>query len=554
MSKYIRVPRDKSPRIPTLRELFQLSRISSMRQKYTVITLGLLSIASMLAAIVLISNAFMVSVPVSGGSFSEGILGIPRFVNPLLALSDVDHDLGALVYSGLLRADGIEQYTPDLAQSYTISPDGLSYTFTLKNNLYWHDGAKLTSADVLFTVNKARDEVIKSPRRASWEGVTVEAPDEHTIKFTLTKPYAPFLENMTMGILPEHLWKNVSPEDFSLNPLNLKAIGSGPYKIDSISYDGSGLATTMHLSANSRFALGTPYIKNITLKFYTDESKMVSAYKSRSLDSISGISTETALEEHRAGKKLITGTLPRIFAVFLNPNQSPALADTNVRRALELATPREKIVSLALGGFAIPEYGPTFDTQATETNVGEAKALLKGKDYTVTLATSDSPELSRAVEILRNSWSEIGVTVVPKVYEISDLNQNIIRPRKFEALLFGMVLGHFPDPYAFWHSSQRLDPHLGIAGYTNPVADKALETARASEDPKVRAMQYKVLEDEMQKDTPAIFLYAPQYVYLPPANVQGIEINPVGNSSDRFINVYKWHILNDRVWRIWSRS
>jgi len=111
-----------------------------------------------------------------------------------------------------LRATPEGDLIPDLAANFTVSPDGLTYTFTLKNDLVWHDGEPITSADVAFTIDKVRDPglAIKSPRRASWEGVTVETPDPMTVIFRIQQPYAPFLENATMGIIPKHIWQNCS--------------------------------------------------------------------------------------------------------------------------------------------------------------------------------------------------------------------------------------------------------------------------------------------------------------------------------------------------------
>src|SRR5690606_32882866 len=123
-----------------------------------------------------------------------GLIGSPRFINPLLATSDTDKDLTALIYSGLLRIGPDGSLIPDLAESYEISDDGLTYTFTLKPNLTWHDGRKLTARDIVFTVNLAQNENTRSVKRPIWDGVTVEQSGEKTIIFRLNQPYAPFLE------------------------------------------------------------------------------------------------------------------------------------------------------------------------------------------------------------------------------------------------------------------------------------------------------------------------------------------------------------------------
>jgi len=559
LRKHIRFSFDKSPNSPSIREIFQLSRYCSKKEKQIVLTCGIVAIFTLFASIALASSTFLVTVPSEGGEFSEGILGKARFINPLLATSDTDKDLTALVFSGLLRAENSEEFIPDLAESYSISPDGISYTFLLKDNLRWQDGQALTSSDIIFTVRLVQDNLIKSPLRVNWDGVTVEAPDERTVRFILKQPYAPFLENTTMGILPEHLWKAVEPQAFALSGLNIKAIGSGPYMIKTVESDSSGIPHTINLIPNKYFSLGKPLIKKVTLRLYDNERDLVDAYSKHQVDSLSGFSTEGAEELESVGAEIYSKSLSRVFAVFLNANQSKILADVKVRKALELATPRNKIIAEALSGFASTEIGPLLGKEETgkdqSSRIEEAKTILassKIKEFKITLSTSDSPELSRAAQIIADTWKEIGVDVTVKIYETSDLNTNVIRPRKFDALLFGEVVGHFPDPYAFWHSGERLDPGLNISGYTNPQVDHALSAARIESDKKLRADKYKIFEKALHEDIPAIFLYSPHFAYIKAKQISGNLPETISNSSDRFNQIYKWYIMTDKLWSIFT--
>ncbi|MCX6747780.1 MAG: ABC transporter substrate-binding protein [Candidatus Nomurabacteria bacterium] len=166
------------------------------------IFLGLLVIllVSTLGILQNINKSFMVEVPMAGGSINEGIVGTPRFINPVLASSDADKDLVSLVYGGLMRKDKNGNLIPDLAEKVDISKDGLTYTFTLKDEIFFHDNTPVTADDVLFTISKIKDEVLKSPLKANWDGVSVEKIDLKTIKFTLKQPYTSFLENVILGI------------------------------------------------------------------------------------------------------------------------------------------------------------------------------------------------------------------------------------------------------------------------------------------------------------------------------------------------------------------
>ena len=152
-----------------------------------------------------INKSYMVKIPMEGGSVSEGIIGTPRFINPILANSMVDKDLVSLIYSGLMRKNSDGKLIPDLAEKYEISKDGLTYTFTLKDNIYFQDEKPVTVDDVIFTINKIKDPIIKNSKKGNWDGVSIEKVNKKTIKFVLKQPYAFFLNNTTLGIMPAYL-------------------------------------------------------------------------------------------------------------------------------------------------------------------------------------------------------------------------------------------------------------------------------------------------------------------------------------------------------------
>src|SRR5258706_524677 len=193
--------------IPNKEEILLALKSFSKKERLIFIVISALFVVSSLFFLNTINSFVSVEVPSYGGELSEGIVGTPRFVNPLLAISDADRDLTSLVYSGLMKKMPDGSIVPDLAKSYDISPDGLSYVFVLKDKIYFQDGTPITSSDVEFTVNRAKDPVLKSPKRVSWEGVSVQKINDSTIKFTLKQKNFPFLENTTLGIIPKRLWQ-----------------------------------------------------------------------------------------------------------------------------------------------------------------------------------------------------------------------------------------------------------------------------------------------------------------------------------------------------------
>ncbi len=537
-----------------------------------------------------LNDHFLVDIPSNGGVLTEGIVGTPRFINPVLAASDTDDDISSLVYSGLMRVSGDGTLIPDLAESYTLSEDGRTYTFVLKSNLVWHDGKPVTSADVKFTIDKVKDSNLRSPSRGNWDGVTVEVVDEKTIKFTLSGAYEPFLENTTLGILPVHLWSNLSAEEFTASPLNMHPVGTGPYKISEEKLLESGVPEYFDLQAFDDFPLGKAHIQTIRLRFYGSEGDLFTAYKKGEVESAGSISSDRIPEIQQRGDRVEKAPLPRVFGVFFDQANQEVFIDTAARKALDKSVNRDKIINTILNGEATAVSGPfppgslgwagdeasLEEANATATpssNIEEAKHILqsagwsyseadgvwekKGKKDTQQLAfslsTSDSPELKAAALSLKQDWEALGAKVEVKIFEAGDLNQNIIRPRKYEALLFGEIVGRDPDPYAFWHSSQRLDPGLNIALYANVKTDKLLEKMRETTNLEERQKMYRDFENEIRNDVPAVFLYSPQFLYVLPKTMGGVSLPPITHSSERFSQVYNWYKETERVWKIFAQ-
>ncbi len=499
------------------------------------------------------SAQYLVEIPKTGGSLTEGVVGSPRFINPVLAISDTDRDLTSLIYSGLFRLGTKGELEPDLAKNLTISEDHLNYTITLKENLHWHDGKPLTAHDVAFTITQIKNPVIKSPRLPNWDGVEVSAPDEKTIIFTLKQPYAAFLENLTLGILPKHLWSEVAAENFPFSPLNIEPIGSGPYVVKKIKEDGDKIKEYYELAAFTRFALGTPKIKRLTIRFYPSEDKLIESYESGETESLSTANPNFIAGLESNNSTLLRSSLPRVFGIFFNHNQNSLFTKKEVRQALSRAIDRKYLVDNVLAGFGKPLFSPIPGEAFAPKSISTSTPTLPAQtDLTFTLATADIPELKAVAEIVKADWEKLGAQVEIKVFETGDLNEKVIRPREYEALLFGEIVGREPDPFAFWHSSQRLDPGLNIALYTNATADKILEEARGTIDRTERLALYTKFVDLVTAEQPAIFLYTPDFLYLLPKKVVGASLPTLNVPSERFANIHNWYIETEKVWPMFA--
>ncbi len=551
-----------------------IGRLLSFKDKLVVASLLLIS---GLALLIWLATFYLnLTKPVAkfGGEYVEGAVGQPFYVNPLLSqTSEADSDLTQLIYSGLFKYDNSGSAVVDLAESYAVSQDQREYTVNLRKNAFWQDGKAITSDDIFFTFNILQDPAYKSPLRQSWQGVDVKVVDNYTVIFILKNPYVGFLENLTVGILPKHIWENIAPEKFALADYNLHPIGSGPFMFVDFQKDSQGSILTYHLKAFKDFYTGSPYISNFTFNFYPDDDALIAAYNKKEVMGMSSIAPEkvTAIKNVKSTDihELI---IPRYFSVFLNQTKSLVLADDNVRAALNLSVDRKEIIEKVLHGKGDALSSPFFpqmksyDRQAqVSKDLDRANKILEdngwkkeagsdirkknGTALEFELVTTDWPELSQTTDLLAKQWQKIGVKLNVKILAMSDLQQNYIRTREYDSLLFGQAITFNPDLYSFWHSSQKRDPGLNLSLFDNSDADKILEGVRQQPDESKRIEAFKSFQEILAKEAPAIFLYGPYYLYPTSTAVHGMTIQNINDPASRFIDVNKWYVKTRRVFK-----
>lgn len=589
----------------------------TISEKFFGLFLVFLMLIGIIGILLSASNKALVEIPARGGSFSEGVIGKPRFINPLLAQSDVDRDITSLVYSGLLRIDENGNVIEDLAERYEVSEDGTTYTVTLKDGARFHDGTIVTADDVIFTIEKAQDPVLKSPKRSVWYDVGVTKIDNRTVEFKLSQPYVPFVYNLTIGILPESIWGEVSSEEFTFSNFNTQPVGSGPYKLIEIMTDDSGVPEKYILESFKDFVLGEPYIERISVSFYKDENELIQALLKGNVEIIHGIKSASANEIKEKGFNVEQFSLPRIFSVFLNQNQLPIFAKHYIRQALSDSIDRQKIIDEILNGYGKAEFSPipesllpfdvisdekvdieseesedteeetsddtegsdeetTEDGEVIEKKSPKSPAILvreelieRGWDYnqenglleleddgsvqriSFTLSVPNN-ELKEVANGIIDQWKIAGFDVTLQVYDEQDFKRYVVRPREYDSILFGQIMLRGLDLYAYWHSSQREDPGNNISLYSNIDANKYLEEIRTEFDEEARGELFRKFLNEIEKDSPAIFLYSPDFIYVVPEKIEYYIPSGLASAEERFSMIHKWHIKNDYVWPIFS--
>ena len=512
-------------------------------------------------------------VPQKGGHYIEGIAGEPCYVNPILCqTNETDEDLSTIIFSGLFSYDSEGNLILDLAESYSIGDFGKIYDIVLKKNIQWHDGAPLTTDDIIFTIQLIQDPNYKSPLKTAWQSIEVEKIDEITIRFKLKESYAPFLTDLTFGILPKHIWEHITSNNFPLAKYNLKPIGSGPYKFVKFVKDKEGKIKSFELEANEDYYLQSPFIEKITFQFYSNEEELLAAYNKEEIFGFNYLELEKIKRiENFQELELYEINIPRFFACFLNQTKSKALTDKTVRLALSYAVDKKRLIENVLGGKGqqvetpllpyllgynsqtkIYDFAPEHSRNILEAAGWQDKdgdGIREKGDVRLKfkLTKSQWPALVKTIEELSQMWQEIGIDVESEFLNIPEI-KNCIKSRDYEILLFGEVIGSDPDTYSYWHSSQRKYPGLNLSLYSNEEVDKLLEDARLNLDSEIRIQKYQEFQEIVVNDIPVIFLYSPIYLYGVNKKVKGIETKNVVLPSKRFSQIENWYIEMKRVW------
>ncbi len=522
--------------------------------------------------------------PTRGGVLIEGIVGIPRFINPALAITRADQDTVALIYSGLLKIDATGTLVPDVAESISISEDGKTYHITVRKNRTFHDGTPITAKDAIYTIELVQNADLKSPLRGNWIDVIIEEVNEYEFNVVLNEPYSPFMENFTLGIMPHHIWSTLPIEQLPFSQHNTEPIGSGPFSIKQVNRDASGLISGYSLVPEPNNQ-NKPNISAIELRFFQNETILLEAFVNREINSTVYLPLNAISDLPRSDIKVLTQPLPRIFAIFFNQNRSAALRDKAAREALSLAIDKNKIIAEVLNGFGVPtekpiladlstlessstsaENSPVFSQEAaldklssggwkkTTAGLWEKKIDQTTETLSITIKTSNSEFFNEAVTLIAEDWRALGVEVEIEQYEQTGLVQSVIRTRDFQALLFGLDMNRTQDLYPFWHSSQKDDPGLNIAQYTNIVIDRLLEKTRNSQDKEERQQLLTEISNTLSAEVPAIFLFAPSMVYVVDENIVTTPMQLLGKPSDRFMNVSNWYAKTEVVWPIFQKE
>lgn len=522
-----------------------------------------------------LNQHYLVSGPVPGGVYDEGMVGSYSTASPLFATSKVDASVSRLIFSGLFKYDAENALVGDLATGYELDKTGKVYTVHLRDDVTWHDGFVFSADDVVFTYKLMQNADVSSPFFSSWQGITISKVDDTTVTFTLSNILTSFPYSLTGGIVPKHILEDIPASQVMANRFNAsEPIGTGPFRWDALQLgsNAENVSSTdlIKLLPNEDYYGDVPKLASFIIHTYESREQLISAFQKRSIIAMAGLDS---VPEELSSSQTFTYRFPLTAATMVFFKTSEGItADKSVRTALELSVNQLEV--LRLFDYQVePVKGPLLAGQlgyakqynqavydldkARETLekagwVYEDKKAVRSKDgveLRFRLTIEDTPENQMVARYLSQSWKVLGadVQVIPQIP--ADFQATASR-HDYEAMLHTISIGVDPDVFVYWDSSEadvRSTNRLNFSEYSSEVADTALESGRTRIDEDVRATKYEAFQKQWQADVPAIALYQPNDIYITRGQVAGLTEHPINSDSDRYYSVSEWQIKSGQI-------
>ena len=517
------------------------------------------------------SDNFTTYIPTSGGTYTVASTNSIRYIDPIFANNDTEKAVSQIIYAGIKAHRG-EDYINDLADKIDISSDGLIYTIQLKS-VKFSDGIDLTANDVVYTIELIQDSLIESPKHKDWRNISASVIDMHTVELKLkTLSAAKHIDQtLTQGIIKKSEWVTLPKGSLSLSNLNINAIGSGPYKLDS-SEENNKIISQIHLKINTNYKnISTlPYIANIDYKIYADNNQIYNSIKNGEDLTAINIDTNIAAELTKDNKNITIqkSKMYRTFGLFFNPNNDKDLISIDFRSDLSSSINKKQIIYNILSGYADTGYyiynkdynNGHVEGDSVITSNGVVDNKYKGRN--ISLYTVNNTDLIKIANSIKNDWARIGVNVEIKSYESGELKQDIIKNRNFSILLFAVDTYDADDIYNLWHSSGRSYPGTNITNYYSNSLDKSLESLVKMEEEystadrnnlnSQKALIYKNINDELVNSVAWIPLYTPYTLYTQSNAVNMTTPSHMLYKNEYIDNINSAFINTEKVYNIFS--
>jgi peptide/nickel transport system substrate-binding protein len=542
--------------------------------------------------------ASALATPTPADPYREGALGHPISVSPLGARSQVDRDLVALVFEGLVKLNADGQPVPSLARSWSVDPTGASWTFELRPDAVWQDRQPVTADDVVFTVETLRDPTYHGPGAGSWTGIKATALGNSTVRFDLDDPFAGFLDLATQPIAPQHLLGDTPPNAMGTDPFGMAPIGSGPFAIVELDRQHAVLAPAATAAGSTsgstestagpprdplapavptpRPAVATAALSRLEFRFFDTPAALTAAYRAGQVDVASGLGpVDVAGLAAVPGTRLVRDPSTTVAVVVLNLRPSAsAFHDPKARRALLQSIDRTAIVQTAFAGLAsradtlVPPTSWAFDPAASPVVKRDPRAATKALTAAGWTRASDgwhapgskaptklellvpnaaaNAALSAVGVRVAADWKAIGLAVQVVEVDPAIIAADHLRTGDFDAAVVEIAVGHDPDLYPLLASSQTQTGGANVIGLQDPLLDDLLEAARKPAADAARKAAFVALQARLAGGTYTLPIAWPDSVFAVRGRVLGPSPRPVADGSERFWDVLTWRLADDR--------
>lgn len=500
----------------------------------------------------------------TGDTIIFASIGEPSYLNPILASDSASGDINAFVFNGLMKYDKNLKLMGDLAESWSVSDDGLTITFFLRKGVLWHDGKPFTARDVIFTYGRLVNPEILTPFSSDFKRVEeIKTPDDYTVIVKYKEPFAPALESWGIGIIPEHIFEK---GDFNTHPANKKPIGTGPYKF--IKWNA---ADKLILEKNENYFEEMGNISRIVYRIIPDESVQFLELKRQMIDrmGLTPYQFEFQTDGEVFKKYYRKFRYPSFTYTYLGFNlKNPLFREKEIRQAIAYAIDKKAIIKAVLLGYGVPvsaPYPPTSwaynkNVKKIKYNLQKARKILEengwvdtdgdgirekdGLKFSFTIMTNQGNKMrEECVTIIQAQLKKAGIEVKIRILEWASFIHQYIDPRNFEAILLGWSLSRDPDQFSIWHSSERREGGYNFVSYSNSEVDELLEKGRSTFDVTKRKKIYFRLQDVLADDVPYCFLYVPDALPVVHSRFRGPVVAPAGISY----NFKEWYVPENLI-------
>lgn len=456
---------------------------------------------------------------ISGPTYKHGAVGFPKTFNPLYARTDPEKMVSSLVFKGLFRYDENQNIVPELADSFKVSEDGLSYEVTLKDSLKWHNGKPINANDVLYTASKSP--VLRE--------VSTDKIDERTVRFNLPNKFSPFLDILTLQIVPA---------DSENNNDGIFIFGSGDFRILRVKTDKSLIKEVIIGTKDTKYSF-----KKTVFKFYENEDALMNAYK---LGEINGfLSSGRFLWDNI--KDFRVSFLGRYYVLIFN-TKSKLMENANIRKGLASSIDYDKLFDSIISQRGIKANGPLSYTWSESEDIkflefSESSEKEVDPENKINIYYVFGELNSEVAKFVKKSWEKIGYSV--DIFEIPQENllSSIKRAKDFDVILMGQEVSMDPDRYVFWHSTQGGENGLNFGKYKSLRVDKALEEGRKAQDREERKKHYSIMQKVFIDEVPAIFLYHPTFHFYISNEIERVNLGNIYYPWEIFKNFSSWKIM-----------